>query len=418
MKLETAVVVSDFAHVEGGATWVAMQTALALAQKGLRVFFFTAVEPIDKQLIVSDVNIVSLGQTDILHNHNRFEAMKQGIYNAYAAKRFEELLKTLNRDSTIIHIHTWTKAISSSIFPVIKKMRFKAVITVHDYFLACPNGGFYNYKSKQICEIKPLSRSCIFCNCDSRHYYHKIWRTMRQIVQNRNIRSNTKLGYIFISDMSRTELKKRLDIPKNQFYLTNPIHFEKRVAVNAEKNELYLFIGRIAEEKGIRLFCKAVLKAGVEAAVIGDGPLRDELQKQFGNRILFTGWLDHTKIYEYLLQTRCLIFPSRWLETFAMTPLEVQAMGIPSIVPDRCCACEHVRNGKSGIVFHIGDLDDLVNKIKLLSNDIFTQKLSNYAFNTFNEETYSKSNYIEKLLKIYNEMLISPIWKDTLTEMN
>ena len=61
----------------------------------------------------------------------------------------------------------WTKALSSSVFDVAFKMNFKVVLTLHDYFTACPNGGYFDYKENKICKRKPLSWKCIKCNCDS-----------------------------------------------------------------------------------------------------------------------------------------------------------------------------------------------------------------------------------------------------------
>ena len=36
--------------------------------------------------------------------------------------------------------------VCSSVFDVAFKMNFKLVLTLHDYFTACPNGGYFNYQ--------------------------------------------------------------------------------------------------------------------------------------------------------------------------------------------------------------------------------------------------------------------------------
>ena len=41
-----------------------------------------------------------------------------GIYNIKAKKKLEKLLKTLDNRTTIIYIHGWTKALSSSIYSI------------------------------------------------------------------------------------------------------------------------------------------------------------------------------------------------------------------------------------------------------------------------------------------------------------
>ena len=48
---------------------------------------------------------------------------------------------------------------SPKIFKILHDLQVKFVVTAHDYFLACPNGGFYNYSEGRHCNLKPLSLS-------------------------------------------------------------------------------------------------------------------------------------------------------------------------------------------------------------------------------------------------------------------
>ena len=84
----------------------------------------------------------------------------------------EACYKSLKKDETIINIHSWTKVLSSAIFTAAIESGFKIFITVHEYFLLCPNGAFYDFVGNHICERPPLSLMCIICSCDKRHYYH------------------------------------------------------------------------------------------------------------------------------------------------------------------------------------------------------------------------------------------------------
>lgn len=162
-------------------------------------------------------------------------------------------------------------------------MKFRMFLTVHDYFLVCQNYFLFNYVSCKICEIKPMSLKCFLCNCDKRHYFHKIWRCARQFIQNRLIRRLNqagKIGYIFISEFSKNQLLRRMQAPENQFFLQNTIYYSDRFRIKVENNSVFLFIGRMAEEKGIRIFCEAIHNSGVNGVAIGDGPLRSELEQK------------------------------------------------------------------------------------------------------------------------------------------
>ena len=58
--------------------------------------------------------------------------------------------------------------------------------------------------------------------------------------------------------------------------------------VDIPHNDAYLFVGRLAKEKGPDLFCEAITQLGLRGIVVGDGYMKEDLQKQYPN-IMFTG---------------------------------------------------------------------------------------------------------------------------------
>lgn len=406
-RLRNIVVIEDYGSIVGGAERVAIETAVALKQEGFRVIFFCAVAPIANVMVDNQVEIVCLNQNALVQEKNRIKGVLRGINNKQAKKRFSALLDTLDPEETVIHIHSWTKALSSVLFPVAKKKGFKVAITVHEYFLVCPNGGFFNFPKKEICQVKPMSLKCLTCNCDARSYPQKLFRVVRQRRQNKNIRKCDNISYIFISEFSKREFLKRYDkIPEDKrYFLTNMIHFdEHRFRVESEKNDMYLFIGGLTEVKGIRLFCEAVTRAGVKAVAIGQGLLYEELKAQYPN-VEFAGWKTKEEMLPYLQKTRCLVFPSIWYETFGLVPMENMAYGIPVICSDLNAASDYVADGENGFVYNGKSIEALVESVERSRNDELVQKLSFNAFENFDEEKYSKETYIKNAINIYEELL-------------
>lgn len=404
--IKNVVIVCDYGYIEGGATRIAHETATALHNAGLNVVFFCAVSPIANELTNSGVNVVCLNQADILHEKSRVKGVLCGISNKAAKVKFAEILDNLNKDETIIHVHTWTKGVSSSIFRVAEKEGFSVVITVHDYFLVCPNGGLFDYQKRRICDIKPMSMKCVLCNCDARSYPQKLFRVLRQRSQNKNIRKCKNISYIFISQFSKGEFLKRYNkIPQDkQYFLPNMINFpEHRERVKCEENDTYLFIGGITEIKGIRLFCEAVTKANVKAIVIGQGILRDELEKQYPN-IEFVGWKSKEEMIPYLNQARCLIFPSIWYEVSPLTPLEVMAYGIPVICSDLNAASDFIDGDINGLIYKGISVNELSKAIDETTDSNFVKQLSQNCFEQFKAELYSSNSYVQGLIKIYSEI--------------
>src|SRR3546814_355534 len=70
-------------------------------------------------------------------------------------------LATVDRRETVVHFHQWTKAFSPSVFAAVADRGIPAVVSMHDYFLACPNGAYFNFPRNAPCSLRPLSPACI-----------------------------------------------------------------------------------------------------------------------------------------------------------------------------------------------------------------------------------------------------------------
>lgn len=192
----TVVVVNDFDYTQGGASKIAIETAQLLYENNCNVIFFSATHKENDYKFKQ----VCTNQNECLKDG--IKGLYRNIYNKKVKKEFSKLLDTLDNSKTIIHIHGWTKSLSSVVFSVAKKKKFKIVLTVHDYFTYCPNGGLFNYKKNKICNLKPMSFKCKICNCDSRNFIIKIYRVLRQRIQNKNLK-NVKGNCIYVSDFSK-----------------------------------------------------------------------------------------------------------------------------------------------------------------------------------------------------------------------
>lgn len=399
--INNAVIINDYGYVDGGASRIALQTAIGLAARGVKVYFFCAVPPVSGELQKDSIEIICLEQKDSLHCESKLRGFRQGIYNKKAAEELEKLLCGLSPCDTAIHIHTWTKALSASVFHISEKAGFSTFVTVHDYFLVCPNGGLFDYRKKSICELKPMSLKCKTCNCDSRNYAYKLFRVMRQLRQNKIIRKSGKLHYIFISEFSRKQFIRRFgEISENKkYFLPNPMSRDpERKRVECEKNDVYLFIGGITEVKGIRIFCEAVEKTNVKAVVIGDGMLKEELQSRYPH-IDFVGWKTKSEMLPYFERARCLIFPSIWYEASPLTPKEVMEYGIPVICSDLNAAKDFVKDGETGYVYDGTSVDALAETIRLVA----LSDITSVSEKVFKEAGYymDEDEYTDELLKIY-----------------
>ncbi len=401
----TVVICADHGSITGGQAKVAIDSALGLKQSGARVIFFAAAAPVDQRLHDSGVEVVCLGQTDLLGNASRAKAMLQGTWNGVASKALGDLLARLPRRSTIVHVHGWARALSPSIALPIAASGLPAVYTVHEYFLFCPNGGFYNYQKNEVCALTPLSPSCLSTHCDQINYPRKVWRSARLMLAQRIARlPQIFSAYVCLSSFQRGVIKKYLPPEARVTLISNPIDApdlgEKANAASGE----FLFVGRLSPEKGAFLFAEAARRLGMRATFIGDGPLKDELQARFPNARLL-GWQNSDAVREAMRGAKALVFPSLWYEGQPLTVLEAKALGTPVIVADQCAGRDEIEDGVSGLWFTSGDASALVAAMKRLNDPALLARMSRAAHESYWKAPSTLDRHVERLDALYREML-------------
>ena len=400
------IIINDYGFINGGAAKVAIDSAIGLVKQGFQVVFLCAVGPVAPELLGSDVKVICIGQTDILNDSNRLRAAVNGLWNVLAMRKMADLLLHYSPSDTIVHVHGWTKALSSSPIRIAIRRGFKVILTLHDYFVACPNGGFFDYPAKRICKRRPLSFSCVMRNCDVRSYPQKIWRVIRQIVQKDIGRIPFGIsGFIAVSNFSLGILRKNLPSTNSIRVISNPIETNRAKPVNVASNQNFVCASRLSEEKGVGLFAEAMKQLGYGGIVVGDGPLANKLRMQYPDMI-YTGWQSANDLLKILQQARVLIFPSLWYEVQPLIVLEAMSLGIPVIVPDTSAAREIITDGVTGLWFQGGDLGDLINKIRQCQNDpVLVANLGLAAHQAFWSNPPTIKSHILKLIQMYKSIL-------------
>lgn len=398
------VFLSDYGFVDGGASAVAQQSAVGLASRGFRVGFFCVVGPVSDDLIASGIDVHCLNGYDLIGNPSRFQAARNGIWNSASRNAIAEYLKKFPVNDSVIHIHTWTKALSSSVINMVLSLGYRVYLTMHDYFLACPNGGFYDFHAQEICTRRAMSIKCVTCNCDARSYPQKVFRLFRQTVQTHLGRAiDSRITYIAVSNFSMTKIRSYL--PKNAkiHLLKSPIHIQKQAPVDVARNKKFIFVGRLCPEKGCDIFAQAAAVANVDALFVGDGNLKGLLQR-INNRAEITGWVNKSQLPGLLSQARALVFPSRLYETLGLSVIEAFSMGIPVLTSDNIAASEIVTDGRTGWHFPNGDYNALASILnKLAKSDEIVASAGSYAYDEYWLDPWSIERHLDNLISIYKQ---------------
>lgn len=331
--VKNVIIVNDFAFVNGGASQIAINSAIELSKRGFSVTFFTSVGPVCEALSNSDVKVVHIGGVELVASTSKLKTFFNGIWNFRAAKALSVLLSEYSNADTVIHLHVWCKSLTSSIFSVVRKYQFRSVVTAHDYFTVCPNGGFYNFRQDVACPLKPLSFSCITTNCDSRSYAYKLWRVLRQLVQKCVVNVPACIDSIVaVSSFSRDLILANSSLPESRFtIIPNIINATKEAPATPERSDTILFVGRLEKEKGFEVYADAMRSLPFKAIAIGDGSMY-ELYKERFPHVHFLGWQSPDAVKEYLRNARLLVFPTLCYETHGLVVSEAAALGVPSVI--------------------------------------------------------------------------------------
>lgn len=124
----------------------------------------------------------------------------------------------------------------------------------------------------------------------------------------------------------------------------NKDDFEFRV----EKDNYFLFIGRIISTKGIHIMIQLAKSMGFRLVIAGQGSLDDIGEKQLPSNIEYIGYVDLDKRKKLLAGAKALLLPTIYVEPFGGVTIEAMLSGTPVITTDWGAFPETVLHGITG----------------------------------------------------------------------
>lgn len=348
-RLEHVVVIHDSIEARGGATGLARLSAIQYRKLGLDVTYLTGAED-DSSLSQFGIETIGLGQSRVLEQ-SRLSALRSGLHNSEAAKLVSDWVSRNDTPSTAYHLHNWAHILSPSIFGALRPVAARTVVSCHDFFNACPNGGLLHYPSGTPCELKPMSGACWISQCDRRSSLHKYWRMARHLNLNRvaDFRASD-MTFVCLHDGMKSVMQDAGFNPPHLTSIANPATAYLDIPVEAAENRTFLFIGRLSREKGADIVAEAAMEAGVPLTMIGEGPLGAELAERFP-AITFAGFCTREQIGEHVRTARALVVPGRWREPYGLVVAEAALSGLPVLISRPSTLAAKVEELQIGAVF-------------------------------------------------------------------
>ncbi|HEY8565045.1 MAG TPA: glycosyltransferase [Beijerinckiaceae bacterium] len=398
-----AVILADFADQTGGAQSVALQSARGLAEAGVDVTYVHSIAgTADPLLDHPGIDRVSLGLADVWERP-ALAAARDGIWNRSAARSLTGILGRLPAGPVVLHLHQWTRGFSPSILPVLARTGWPVAVTLHDYFLACPNGLYYRFDRDAPCSVTPFSPACLLAPCDPKSPRHKLIRVLRSAATALALKGRP-LDLIHVSDRGRDTIAPFLPDRMRHHRIDNPVQSTPGPAAAIGPDTRITYLGRLTREKGADLVAQAAARAGVSALLIGDGPLADEIRASHpGAEVL--GWRSADEVAALLRdRVRALVAPSRWFETGPLTVYEGQAAGLPVVVSNRAGASEKIADGETGFVV-APEVEALAQAFLWLQDLDVARRLGQEAYRRYWLAPPTRAAHARRLVTLYENML-------------
>lgn len=200
--------------------------------------------------------------------------------------------------------------------------------------------------------------------------------------------------------------------------IPNGVDFEDILNIQPHKSIKYpsiLYVGGLTKIKGIDILLNAVpviIKKipNLCIYIAGSGPEEDNLKKlvkelSIEKNVKFLGFISEEEKFSYYKSVDVCVFPSKY-EPFGIVLLEAMACGKPVVASNIDGIPFVVEDGKTGLLFECGNVEDLAEKvITLLENKELREKMGKEGRERAKEFTWDK--IAEQTVDLYREMLLN-----------
>ena len=189
----------------------------------------------------------------------------------------------------------------------------------------------------------------------------------------------------------------------------------ERGALGLEGSFVFLYVGRLSEEKSLPVVLRAFqrvagLRAEARLVIMGDGPARKDLEAlsrslALEGRVLFTGSVPHGELVKRNLPRIGQVFvTASKTENQPVSLLEAMSFGVPLIGPEAKGIPELVRPGQTGLLFPPDDTAALTAAMLRMMDDTGLRERCGDAARILAEEN-SIENIVHQLTFHYHQTI-------------
>jgi glycosyltransferase involved in cell wall biosynthesis len=365
------LLVNKFYYPRGGSESALLMTARVLEDHGHEVAVFSMAHPNNLRSPYEKDFVSGVDFDEDRSLYRRLKAAGRILYSFEARRKLERLLREFRPD--IAHLHNIHHQISPSILHTLRARRVPVVMTLHDYKVVCPT--YRLLLRGQPCELCRRGRyyQCVLRTCAKGSGAKSLLAALEMYLHH-DILGTHRLVDVYLSPSRFLKDKvAEMGFPENIIHVPNGLDLAgfKPAATPGEKRLVYF--GRLVPEKGLSTLLSALRETKIRCLIIGDGPLRPELEHRARREglahVAFCGHLPLQELRREVGRSRGVVAPSVWYENNPYNVLEAFGLGRPVIASRIGGLPELVRDGRTGWTFTPGDAAELRSRMVSLLDE-------------------------------------------------
>lgn len=342
---------------------------------------------------------------------NILKMLMCAIYNVEAEIKLRKLIREEKPDA--VYILQEINSLSPSIIRAAKKEKVRVVHRISDFFMFCPKSDFL--MGDTICEkcLCGKYREAIKARCVKNSIAATMVRVFAMKLYSA-IRIFEDVD-MFITTCEFTKNKMIEAGVRSEKIRCIPTFIDSSNIIPCYEHDRYfLFLGRIAEQKGLIYAVEALVYLkdyGVKLKVTGQLDDSNEAKKikkiidenKMGDLIEFVGFKSGKDLETLIRRCMAVVNPAIWYENMPNSVIEAYAFGKPVIASRVGSLAELVEDKYTGLLFELKNSKDLAQKMKyLLDTESLPQKLGMQA-RMVCEEKYNAEKHFASVLDTLTE---------------
>ncbi|MCR4704731.1 MAG: glycosyltransferase family 4 protein [Lachnospiraceae bacterium] len=168
--------------------------------------------------------------------------------------------------------------------------------------------------------------------------------------------------------------------------------YRKEHLFSKEDIPVVLFVGRLAEKKGVRYLIEAMEQVDALLVIVGIGPLKEALEKQAAKakraKVVFLGGKTHKELKEIYASADVFAAPSVTAkdgdkEGLGLVILEAMASGLPVAASRSGGIVQVIRHEENGLLSEERAVDEIARNLnRILTDDVLRAKLVKGSYET------------------------------------